>query len=143
MAVDGAPPTQAVFEGEEGWAFPVEEALLDGVAVGMLTDAASCRVMAEAYVSFCFSRFPFALLNFALLELDFEFVILALSKRVEREFDFGLWNLLYFVWCVEVWIFDHLLYVVRFRLRRLDYFENGVLAPLGSDNLLCLIGFYF
>lgn len=114
MAVDGAPPAQAVFEGEEGWAFPVEEALLDGVAVGMLTDAASCRVMAEAY-SFSFLLVMF--LDFALLEFD---------PHREREFDFRLQRVVGFLGFVEVSVFGHLLYVVRFKLRRRDRSEDFV-----------------
>lgn len=50
MAVDHKAAAEAEVVGDFAGAFPVEKGLLDGVAVGVVADAASGRVVAEAYV---------------------------------------------------------------------------------------------
>lgn len=50
VAVDGATLAEAVFVGEECRALPVKETLLDGLAVGVVTDGAARRVVAETDV---------------------------------------------------------------------------------------------
>lgn len=47
VSVNGAALAEAVFVGEEGGALPVKETLLDGLAVGVVTDGAARRVVAE------------------------------------------------------------------------------------------------
>jgi hypothetical protein len=47
VAANGAPVAEAVLAGELRGALPVQNALLDGLAVGMVADAAAGRVIAE------------------------------------------------------------------------------------------------
>lgn len=50
VTINGSAASEAVFVGKECWALPMKEALLDGVAFGMLADATAGRVVAEAYL---------------------------------------------------------------------------------------------
>ena len=154
MAVDHQATAEAEVVGDIARAFPVEEGLLDGVAVGVLADAAARRVMAEAYVfraalpagfgpvkapsvverarsathrtreGWGTRKFFFALLCLALLRCDGDWEF---NTRFGKVFVFD------FRWGGEAGIVHHFVHVARFKLNCL---AGRLRVRLRRDNLL-------
>lgn len=170
VAVNGAALTEVVFVGEEGWALPMEEALFDGLAFGVVADDAARRVVAEAGVfvsalskSFgavsvptpCRRRKGWGTLNtyFKTPTLRPFFACCAFLKSDhdgKRKLDLGSLKIFCFGRCRDFMTFGkagivvHLVfYVVSFKLARLDRFDGRYFVRLEGDNLLCVFNIQF